>query len=72
MRAHHSNFKITGFTSEPDLDEICSLAHQHDVPVIDDLGSGTFLSTEKFGLAHEPTIFKLLEIRCRSCHFFRG
>ena len=60
MRAHHSNFKISGFTSEPDLKEICALAHQFGIPVIDDLGSGTLIDTEKFGLTHEPTVYESL------------
>lgn len=60
MRAHHSNFKITGFTSEPDLKEICILARQFGIPVIDDLGSGTLIDTEKFGLTHEPTVYESL------------
>ncbi len=56
MRAHHSNFKIIGFTVEPALSEITSIAHRFNVPVLDDLGSGTFIDTAKFGLTHEPTI----------------
>ncbi len=56
MQAHRSNFKIVGFTEEPDLAEIVQAAHAHQVPVVHDLGSGTFLATEKYGLAHEPTI----------------
>ena len=56
MRAHRSNFKIVGFTEEPELREIVAAAHQADVPVVDDLGSGAFLDTAKYGLAHEPTV----------------
>jgi L-seryl-tRNA(Ser) seleniumtransferase len=56
MRAHRSNFQIIGFTSEPDLEEIADLAHQHDVPVIDDLGSGALLDTAVYGLGHEPMV----------------
>jgi L-seryl-tRNA(Ser) seleniumtransferase len=56
MRAHRSNFKMIGFTSEPDLQEIAQVAHQADLPLLDDLGSGALLMTERFGLAHEPTI----------------
>jgi L-seryl-tRNA(Ser) seleniumtransferase len=40
MVAHHSNFKVIGFHSEPDLHEIVATAHQHGVPVVHDLGSG--------------------------------
>ena len=56
MRAHHSNFKIVGFTEEPELNEIVDLAHQAGVIVVDDLGSGAFIDTAKYGLAHEPTV----------------
>jgi L-seryl-tRNA(Ser) seleniumtransferase len=56
MRAHRSNFKIVGFTEEPELKEIVEVAHQSNVPVVDDLGSGALLDTAKYGLAHEPTV----------------
>ena len=56
MRAHRSNFKIVGFTEEPELKEIVDVAHQAGVSVVDDLGSGALLDTAKYGLAHEPTI----------------
>ena len=56
MRAHRSNFKIVGFTEEPELKEIVDVAHKADIPVLDDLGSGALLDTSKYGLAREPTI----------------
>jgi L-seryl-tRNA(Ser) seleniumtransferase len=56
MRAHRSNFKIVGFTEEPELKEIVEVAHQADVMVVDDLGSGALLDTAKYGFAHEPTV----------------
>ena len=56
MRAHHSNFKLVGFTSEPSIDELVAVAHRFEVPVMDDLGSGALLDTARFGLAHEPTV----------------
>jgi len=61
VRAHHSNFRLIGFTSEPTLAELVAIAHRRDVPVLDDLGSGTFLDTARFGLAHEPTIQESLQ-----------
>ena len=54
--AHHSNFKIIGFTTEPPLSEIAKAAHHAEVPLVYDLGSGSMLDTEKFGLPHEPTV----------------
>jgi len=56
MRAHRSNFKIVGFTEEPQLKEIVDVAHHANVPVLDDLGSGALLDTARYGLAHEPTV----------------
>jgi len=56
LRAHHSNYKLTGFTSEPSLEEMAEIAHRHGTLLIDDLGSGTLLDTAIFGLAHEPMV----------------
>ena len=56
MRAHRSNFKIIGFTEEPELKEIVDVAHQAGVFVVDDLGSGALIDTAKYGFAHEPTV----------------
>jgi L-seryl-tRNA(Ser) seleniumtransferase len=56
MRAHRSNFKIVGFTEEPELKDIVQVAHRAGVVVVDDLGSGCFLDTARYGLAHEPTV----------------
>jgi len=56
MHAHHSNFKIIGFTEEPENKEIADLAHKSGVIFVDDLGSGSLLSTELYGMAHEPTV----------------
>ena len=56
MRAHPSNFKIVGFTEEPELKDIVDLAHKAGTFVVDDLGSGALFDTAKYGLAHEPTV----------------
>ena len=56
MRAHRSNFKIIGFTEEPELKEIVEIAHTSNVIVADDLGSGALIDTAKYGFAHEPTV----------------
>ena len=56
MRAHRSNFKLVGFTEEPELKDIVEAAHAAGIPVVDDLGSGALYDTAKYGIAHEPTV----------------
>ena len=60
FHAHRSNFRITGFTSEPSLSELAEIAHQAGIPLVDDLGSGALLDTAQFGLGHEPMVSEAL------------
>ena len=60
LNAHHSNFKIIGFTTEPKLEEVIAAAHNHSVPFVYDLGSGALIDTSHYGLAHEPTVFEAM------------
>lgn len=55
LRVHPSNFVQSGFVEAPDPAEVAAIAHEHDAIVVDDLGSGALLPTERLGLAHEPT-----------------
>jgi L-seryl-tRNA(Ser) seleniumtransferase len=61
LRAHHSNFKLVGFTSELSFTELVEIAHRFHVPILDDLGSGALLDTARFGLGHEPTVQESLQ-----------
>ena len=56
MRAHASNFRMTGFVEEVPPAGLARLAHGHGLLLVDDLGSGALLDTEPFGLLHEPTV----------------
>ena len=56
MRVHASNFRIIGFTETPAINDLAQLAHEHDLLLLDDLGSGCILDTTQFGLAPEPTV----------------
>jgi L-seryl-tRNA(Ser) seleniumtransferase len=56
LKVHQSNFKMNGFTHQVEINELKKIGKRYNLPVVMDLGSGTFLSTEKFGLKHEPTV----------------
>lgn len=56
IRVHQSNYQIVGFSHEPPLSELVSLGQTHQVPVVDDLGSGALVSLEEYGLAREPLV----------------
>jgi L-seryl-tRNA(Ser) seleniumtransferase len=50
LRVHQSNFRLVGFTERPTLAELSQVARSHEVPLVDDLGSGALA-----GLGDEPT-----------------
>ncbi|HKZ82881.1 MAG TPA: L-seryl-tRNA(Sec) selenium transferase, partial [Anaerolineae bacterium] len=56
LRAHSSNFRVIGFTTEVPLNELVEIGNWRGIPVIDDLGSGALLDTAQYGLMHEPTV----------------
>lgn len=56
LRVHASNFRVVGFVHDASLEELVGLAHGRSLVVVDDLGSGSLLPTEAYGLAHEPMV----------------
>jgi L-seryl-tRNA(Ser) seleniumtransferase len=56
LRAHRSNFRMIGFTSEPPLEDLVGLAREHGLSMLDDLGSGALLDVAEFGLSDEPLV----------------
>jgi len=55
VKAHASNFRVEGFTASVEPNELVALGQRRGIPVLHDVGSGCLLSSEKYGLAHEPT-----------------
>ncbi len=64
MVAHHSNYKIIGFSSEPALAELAEVARANNLPLLFDQGSGALLDTTPFGLEPEPTVLAGLQAGC--------
>lgn len=56
LKVHTSNYRIVGFTDTVGIDELIPLAKKHDLPVIEDLGSGVLIDLSKYGLTYEPTV----------------
>ena len=56
LKVHRSNYSVIGFTAEVSLAELVELSTKHGLPVMEDLGSGTFIDFSKYGLAKEPTV----------------
>jgi L-seryl-tRNA(Ser) seleniumtransferase len=56
MRVHPSNYRIVGFTSAPTLSELSALAHERNIPLYEDAGSGALLDLSPYGLEGEPVI----------------
>ena len=55
MKVHTSNYVVQGFTATVPESELARLAHEHNLPFIVDLGCGTLINLEEYGLPHERT-----------------
>jgi L-seryl-tRNA(Ser) seleniumtransferase len=55
MKVHTSNYTVHGFTASVAEPDLSAIARKHGLPLINDLGSGTLVNLEDFGLPHEPT-----------------
>jgi L-seryl-tRNA(Ser) seleniumtransferase len=55
LRVHPSNFKVTGFTDKPSLEELVALSQRSGLPLVEDLGSGCLIDLSEHGIS-EPTV----------------
>ena len=56
LKVHKSNYSVVGFSAEVSLKDLVALGRKHQVPVMEDLGSGTFIDFSRYGLLKEPTV----------------
>jgi L-seryl-tRNA(Ser) seleniumtransferase len=56
LKVHRSNYSVVGFTAEVSLQQLVELGAKYSIPVMEDLGSGTFIDFSKYGLMKEPTV----------------
>ncbi|MGB6385612.1 MAG: L-seryl-tRNA(Sec) selenium transferase [Terriglobales bacterium] len=60
LRVHRSNFEITGFTEQPEVDELVALARRRNLPLMEDLGSGALFDLRSVGITGEPGVLDRL------------
>ncbi|HEY1270761.1 MAG TPA: L-seryl-tRNA(Sec) selenium transferase, partial [Terriglobales bacterium] len=60
LRVHRSNFQITGFTEEPGLDQLVELSRKRNIPLLEDLGSGSLFDLHAIGITGEPGVLDSL------------
>ncbi|MDA1100991.1 MAG: L-seryl-tRNA(Sec) selenium transferase [Proteobacteria bacterium] len=60
MKVHTSNYVVQGFTAEVADQDLAALAHQHGLPYMVDLGSGSLIDMAALGLPHETTVRETL------------
>ncbi|MEP6755218.1 MAG: L-seryl-tRNA(Sec) selenium transferase [Chthonomonadales bacterium] len=61
LRCHASNFRMEGYTEEASSKDLAALASEHDIPFVDDLGSGSVVPMEQFGLGSITTFQQSLK-----------
>ena len=61
LRVHQSNFRLVGFTELPSVTELAKVAQRHELPLVDDLGSGALSPSSTVLLSEEPSVRESLD-----------
>ncbi len=61
LKVHTSNYKVVGFTAAVELEELVAIGKKHNLPVMEDLGSGALIDLTHYGLPKEPIVRERVE-----------
>ncbi|PLY01743.1 MAG: L-seryl-tRNA(Sec) selenium transferase [Desulfuromonas sp.] len=61
LKVHTSNYRIVGFTRDVPARDLLPLARQHNLVLMEDLGSGLLIDLSGFGLEREPTVPEVVQ-----------
>jgi L-seryl-tRNA(Ser) seleniumtransferase len=61
LRVHQSNFRLVGFTELPSVADLAKVARRHELPLVDDLGSGALTPSNSQLLNEEPSVRESLD-----------
>ena len=56
LKVHTSNYQIVGFTESVAVPKLKAIAREHEIPIIEDLGSGALVDLSRYGISHEPMV----------------
>lgn len=56
LKVHKSNFKLVGFTADVETDELMGISKKYQIPIYEDLGSGTLFDFSQENIGTEPTV----------------
>src|SRR5262245_50139018 len=61
LKVHTSNYKVVGFTAEVGLEQLVAIGKKHQLPVMEDLGSGALIDLSRYGLPKEPIVSERIQ-----------
>ncbi|MBI2827793.1 MAG: L-seryl-tRNA(Sec) selenium transferase [Acidobacteria bacterium] len=56
LKVHTSNYRIVGFVAEAGLPDLVAIGRKHQIPVMEDLGSGALIDLTQYGVPKEPVV----------------
>lgn len=56
LKVHTSNYRVVGFTTTVELEELAAIGRERELPVMEDLGAGALVDLAQYGLPKEPVV----------------